>query len=118
ILWRTPEGRPGIVEQVWFRGTHTDVGGQSGGRSRSRPLANIPLVWMLDRLEGEGLPLPERWRERFPCDPEAPSISSWTGWGKIFLSRRRRIVGRDPSERIHATAEPLRKRRWRHVPAE
>ena len=118
ILWRTPEGRPRCVEQVWFRGTHTDVGGQAGGRARSRPLSNIPLVWMLGRLEQEGLPLPEGWRERFPCDPAAPSISSWTGWGKIFLSRRRRIVGRDPSERIHATAEPLRKRRWRHVPAE
>ena len=118
ILWTSPEGRPGVVEQVWFPGTHADVGGQVLGRSASRPLSNIPLVWMLGRLEDEGLPLPERWRERFPCDAAAPSISSWTGWGKIFLSRRRRIVGRDPSERIHATAEPHRTRRWRHVPAE
>ena len=118
ILWTTPEGRPEVVEQVWFPGTHADVGGQVLGRSASRPLSNIPLVWMLGRLEDEGLPLPERWRERFPCDAAAPSISSWTGWGKIFLSRRRRIVGRDPSERIHATAEPHRTRRWRHVPAE
>lgn len=118
ILWRTPPGREGAVEQVWFRGTHGDVGGQVIGSPRSRPLANVPLVWMLDRLEREGLPLPPGWRGRFPCDPSAPSASSWMGWGKLFLSRRARVVGRDPSERLHATALRHRRRAWAHVPAE
>ncbi|WP_425471692.1 DUF2235 domain-containing protein [Rubellimicrobium rubrum] len=118
VLWTTTGQAPGIVEQVWFPGTHADVGGQVCGRAASRPLANIPLAWMLARLEREGLPLPPDWRARFPCDVGAPSISSWVGWGKLFLLRRRRVVGLDPSERLHASAEPLRKRRWSHVPAE
>jgi hypothetical protein len=118
VLWTTPEGRPGVVEQVWFPGTHGDVGGQINGFSPARPRANVPFVWLLDRLEGEGLPLPPGWRARFPRDAGAPSVSTWQGWGKLFLARRPRRVGRDPSERLHASAGPVRRRRWRHVPAE
>jgi uncharacterized protein (DUF2235 family) len=118
VLWASSPDRPGAVEQVWFPGTHADVGGQICGHPEARPLSNIPLVWMLGRLEAEGLPLPPGWRARFPCDPTAPACSSWEGWGKMFLFRKRRVVGADPSERIHASAEGSRKRRWRHVPAE
>lgn len=118
ILWDTPPGRIGDIEQVWFRGTHGDVGGQQDGRPECRPLANIPLVWLLGRLESEGLPLPAGWRDRFPQDASAPSVGSWRGWSKLFLSRRRRVVGRDPSERLHASALPSLPRRARHVPAE
>ncbi|TMV52408.1 DUF2235 domain-containing protein, partial [Thioclava sp. BHET1] len=48
VLWSSPEDWPGKVEQVWFRGTHGDVGGMLGGFHAARPLANIPLVWMLE----------------------------------------------------------------------
>jgi uncharacterized protein (DUF2235 family) len=101
VLWQTRDDWDGAIEQVWFRGTHGDVGGQIGDFAPARPLANIPLVWMLDRLEMCGLPLPEGWRLRFPQDVTAPSMGGWRGWSKLFLSRRRRIVGRDPSERLH-----------------
>ncbi len=104
ILWETPDGHPGVVEQVWFRGSHGDVGGQLTGFQPARPLSNIPLVWMLQRLERCDLPLPEGWRERFPTDPDAPSVGSWRGWGKYFLARKARVVGRDGSERLHPSA--------------
>lgn len=107
ILWHCPEGWQGHVEQVWFRGAHGDIGGQLGGFWAARPLANIPLVWMLERAEVCGLPLPERWRMRFPTDAEAPSAGTWQGWGKVFLIRGRRRVGHDRSESIHATALPF-----------
>lgn len=106
VLWTTREGWQGRVEQVWFRGAHGDVGGQIGGFLPARPLANIPLTWMLDKAEGCGLPLPAGWRARFPCDPAAPMVGTWQAWGKIFLHRRRRLVGRDPSERLHPSAAP------------
>jgi len=102
VLWMTEPGDD-RVEQVWFRGTHGDIGGQLGDYVAARPLANIPLCWMLSRLQGVGLPLPDGWRTRFACDAEAPSVGSWRGWGKLFLSRRRRMVGRDPSEALHAS---------------
>ncbi|MFN3937007.1 MAG: DUF2235 domain-containing protein [Gemmobacter sp.] len=107
VMWESRPGWEGHVEQVWFRGAHGDVGGQLGGFHPARPLANIPLVWMLDRAEATGLPLPAGWRGRFPTDPAAPMVGTWRDWGKIFLLRRRRVVGRDPSERIHPTALPV-----------
>ena len=103
VMWRCPQGWQGHMEQVWFRGTHGDVGGQVWEYPPARPLANIPLVWMLDRLVACGVPLPDGWQDRFPQDVTAPSIGSWHGWAKIFLSRRKRIVGRDRSERLHET---------------
>jgi uncharacterized protein (DUF2235 family) len=101
VLWSTPKDWKGRVEQVWFRGTHADVGGQLGGREECRPLSNIPLVWMLDKLEENGVTLPPAWRNRFPRDVYAPWLGLWSGLGKFFLLRRRRTVGLDPSEQLH-----------------
>lgn len=105
VLWTTDHGFEGRVEQVWFPGSHGDVGGQLGGFEAARPLANIPLVWLLDRAEESGLPLPAGWKLRFPQDATAPSVGNWRGFGKIFMTRRRRIVGKDPSERLHESVQ-------------
>lgn len=104
VIWTCPRGYAGDVRQMWFRGSHGDIGGQLMGRHDARPLANIPLVWMLERAVAVGLTLPEGWRGRFPCDPDAPSSGSWRGWGKAFLLRRRRAVGADRSEAVHPSA--------------
>lgn len=103
LLWDTTNGNGSgaRVEQVWFRGCHGDVGGQLNGFDAARPLSNIALVWMLERMAECGAILPGDWRDRFPCDADAPSVGSFRGWGKLFLFRRRRKVGRDPSERLH-----------------
>ncbi|MEM8553533.1 MAG: DUF2235 domain-containing protein [Pseudomonadota bacterium] len=105
VLWEEPDGWQGRVEQVWFRGTHGDVGGQLAGQLAARPLANIPLVWMLDNLTRHKVALPEDWRLRFPCDSKAPTSGNWTGWGKVFLIRNRRAVGAAASEHLHPTAK-------------
>ena len=104
VLWEFPVGHPGKVEQVWFRGSHGDVGGQLTGYQKARPLANIPLVWMLDKLERCDLALPEGWRDRFPTDPDAKSVGTLRGWGKYFLARKKRVYGQDPTESVHPTA--------------
>ncbi len=106
VLWDCTPGFKGHVEQVWFRGTHGDVGGQLGGFEEARPLGNIPLIWMLDKAERHGLPLPADWRTRFPTDPNASSVGTWRGWGKIFLLRGHRKVGRDRSEHLHVSVSP------------
>ena len=105
VMWACPTGWKGNMEQVWFRGNHADVGGQVGDFPRARPLANIPLIWMLDRLSACGVPLPDGWRNRFPQDIAAPSIGNWHGWAKIFLSRRKRVIGRCVSERVHESVD-------------
>ncbi len=104
VLWTSDESFAGRVEQVWFPGTHGDVGGQLGGFEAARPLSNIPLVWMLSKAEDCGLALPDGWADRFEQDPLAPSVGTWRGYGKIFMSRRKRQIGFDASERVHDSA--------------
>lgn len=104
VMWHSDPDWSGRLEQVWFGGTHGDVGGQLGGYIEARGLSNIPLVWMLLQAELHGLPLPEGWRRRFPMDADGPSVGMWRGWGRMFLIRERRETGRDPSERIHESA--------------
>ncbi|MEM6305517.1 MAG: DUF2235 domain-containing protein [Pseudomonadota bacterium] len=101
VPWTTHKEFGGHVEQVWFPGTHGDVGGQLGGYEVARPLANIPLVWVLERMQHAGLTLPADWQARFPQDATAPSVGTWRGHGRVFMTRRKRIVGADPSERLH-----------------
>ncbi|SMO95162.1 Uncharacterized alpha/beta hydrolase domain [Paracoccus laeviglucosivorans] len=100
VLW-TGDQADERVEQMWFRGCHPDVGGQLGGYEFARPLANVPLVWLLAQAEVLGLPLPQDWRQSLPCDVGARSVGSWRSWGKIFLTRRARRPGRDISELLH-----------------
>lgn len=49
------EGRKGTLEQLWFRGAHSDVGG--GYRRLHAGLSAPPLVWMLDEAIKHGLSL-------------------------------------------------------------
>lgn len=112
VLWETPHDWHGHIEQVWFRGAHADIGGQLGAFEAARPLGNIPLIWMLERAEGCGLALPQGWRGRFPCDATAPMVGTMKSWGKFFLLRHRRVIGRDPSERVHPTALVVPRRWW------
>ena len=104
VMWVCPREYKGHMEQVWFRGNHGDIGGQIIGAFDARPLANIPLVWMLERLQACGLTFPEGVKERFPQDPHAPSSGPWHGWAKLFWLRRKRDVGTCHSERVHQTA--------------
>ena len=112
VLWDCPPGWEGNVEQVWFRGAHGDIGGQIGDLAAARPLANIPMVWMLDRAEALGLILPEGWAAHYPCDATAPMVGTWRSWGKAFLLRRPRKVGLDRSEKLHPTAVRFAAGRW------
>lgn len=104
VMWHSDPDWSGRLEQVWFAGTHSDVGGQLSGFEEARGLSNIPLVWMLLQSELRALPLPAGWRTRFIQDPDAPSVGQFRGWRKLFLIREKRIMGQDASERIHESA--------------
>jgi len=84
----------------------------------ARPLANIPLVWVLKRAEDCGLPLPEGWSGRFAQDALAPSVGTWRGYGRLLITRRKRVVGADASEQVHPSvatrASEQTGRRWYH----
>lgn len=54
-LWTGKAPDRSTIEQVWFAGSHADVG---GGYS-DRELADIPLLWMIDRAKTAGLQIDE-----------------------------------------------------------
>lgn len=54
-LWTGEAPAGSTIEQVWFAGCHSDVG---GGYS-DRELADIPLLWMIDRAKAAGLQVDE-----------------------------------------------------------
>jgi len=101
VLWHKEANWDGHLEQVWFRGAHSDIGGHVWSFPKARPLSNIPLVWMLERAEMCGLTLPNNWQPRFPCDPMAPKLGNKRGLAKFFLFRDQRKIGRYPSEFLH-----------------
>jgi len=110
VLWECRDDFTGVIEQVWFRGSHSDIGGHLTGYEVARPLANIPLTWLLDNAQNCGLPLPDGWKTRYPRNADAPSAGSWRGFGLLFLQRRPRVVCTDPSERIHESVPPGHRR--------
>jgi uncharacterized protein (DUF2235 family) len=47
--------RPGCLKEVWFRGVHSDVGGNGAKEDPPRGLASIPLNWMFVNGQACGL---------------------------------------------------------------
>ena len=65
-LWNESEiGEDQYIEQVWFSGVHSDV----GGWYKERELSDIALGWMLDRAEKHGLRVEEGWQKSLSQDP-------------------------------------------------
>jgi uncharacterized protein (DUF2235 family) len=103
VMWDVEPGWQGQLEQVWFRGAHSDIGGHVWQLPYARPLSNIPLVWMGEKAESHGLALPENWKDRFPQNPNAPEVGAHSGIAKFFLLRAPRVIGAHPGEYMHAS---------------
>ncbi len=68
-LWNRQEGAgTQVLEQVWFAGVHSDVGGGYPDPS----LAELPLLWLADRAAKAGLEFQDGYFSgRAPADPAA-----------------------------------------------
>ena len=63
-LWKRPDGWDGHLEQVWFPGVHSNVGGSYSPDG----LANEALQWMVEKAESLGLRFDERYLSFYkPC---------------------------------------------------
>ena len=100
--WEADEtGAPHEMEQVWFSGSHADVGGHLLGHEAARPLSNIPLIWMMEHAERHGLRLPETWRDGLHINAKAPSVGMSRGLGRFIWVRAKRQVKLSSFEWIH-----------------
>ena len=83
-----------IVEQVWFAGAHTDIGGGfmplARGKSMAKPsLSDIPFEWLLEKSEQHGLRIyPYHKINRNP-NALGRLHKARTGAGKAFRQRFR-----------------------------
>jgi uncharacterized protein (DUF2235 family) len=69
-LWQQdPQAKDQVLEQVWFAGVHSDV----GGGYREQELAEIPLLWMVRRASDCGLAFEPN---HFVVVPDAPDAKS------------------------------------------
>lgn len=63
-LWTRPKGWTGQLEQAWFAGVHSNIG---GGYSPDG-LANEALHWLIEKAEALGLAFDQAYLEHFkPC---------------------------------------------------
>jgi hypothetical protein len=95
VLWPADlPGHPPGIEQVWFAGAHSDVG---GGYS-DHGLADIALLWMIGRAERHGLQFAAESICELRPDPCATLHDSYTG---IYKERGciDRVIG--PNSLIH-----------------
>ena len=116
-MWDEANAVPGqMIEQVWFAGSHSDVGGWYDERG----LANVTLHWMLGKASGCGLRIREGELAARRPDPHDALHPSHTGFWKIRGSRTRRIP---EGARIHKSVvermrEPGNRYKPGNLPAE
>lgn len=92
-FWTRAEGEPppkGHVEQVWFPGVHSDV----GGGYKETGLSDLALVWMLDRMVGAGLAVDAGFVRNNvdPC-PRCGMHQSDTKWWQFLNPYQRPLFG-------------------------
>ncbi|HXM82513.1 MAG TPA: DUF2235 domain-containing protein [Burkholderiales bacterium] len=98
--------KPGqVVEQVWFCGAHSDVG---GGYAETG-LSDIALDWMIEKARGAGLAFDAEAIAAYPLrgDPLGKLHDSKTGLYRLTAGINR-TIGSDPTQSLH----PSVRQRW------
>ena len=97
------DGKPGgkqIVEQVWFAGVHSNVG---GGYPKDS-LSLVPLLWMMRRADECGLRFLQRKCDEYreDADPHGRLYDSRNGWGIFYRYARRNPYAHNPEDALEA----------------
>jgi uncharacterized protein (DUF2235 family) len=89
-----------VLEQSWFAGVHSNV----GGGYENTGLSDIALHWMAARAAARGLALDPRWRAAIRPDEFGELRDSRTFFYKL-LGKSARAFGREPRgfERVHVS---------------
>lgn len=89
-----------VIEQTWFAGAHSNV----GGGYPDTGLSDIAFVWMARKAQACGLALDEAYVERTQEGTRHVLVDSRTVRWRLLPALDRIICATDPSERLHHTA--------------
>jgi uncharacterized protein (DUF2235 family) len=108
-LWERQATAPKTqtLEQVWFSGVHSDV----GGGYPDAGLADVPLRWMAARAAAAGLVLTPGWEQATQPDALGPDHTSFKGFYRLM-----RPCVRDLTHTDSGAASTSSWRRMRELP--
>jgi uncharacterized protein (DUF2235 family) len=102
-LWTpNPANTHSVIEQSWFAGSHSDV----GGGYWDRQLATISLLWMIDKAGKHGLAFDAAYLAKLKQSRSPGAIHDSRSWlyRQLYLPRHRWVGRQYPaSEKIHAS---------------
>lgn len=87
-LWTETPVEGQILEQVWFPGMHSDV----GGGYENHDLSDISLEWMIQKAIDAGLTFIDGWEYSLDPKPKGKIHDSRDKWGKLFRWKVRDIT--------------------------
>ncbi|WP_340106058.1 DUF2235 domain-containing protein [Rhodohalobacter sp. 8-1] len=115
-LWQYKPKEGQSMEQMWFSGVHSNVGGGYPDRS----LADISLDWMIHKAEDAGLAFDHSVKTHHPLQPlnDGKIYNSRKGIYRVLKSHNRvigqseqrirkegtTVQGNDPTQKIHQSA--------------
>ena len=89
-----------ILEQTWFAGAHSNV----GGGYPDTGLSDIAFVWMARKAQASGLAVDQAYVDRKQEGTRHLLVNSRTLRWRLLPARDRALCATDPSERVHHTA--------------
>ena len=97
-LWTSPPAPGQTVEQVWFCGVHSDVGGgEPTDQTSGVALSDITLAWMMHNACALGLRLDEEVRKQYtlPLDAKYALDTVHSSWNPLWGFPRLRTIPDD-----------------------
>ena len=100
-LWTSPPAPGQTLEQVWFTGVHSDVGGgEPPDANGGGALSDITLGWMMDKASALGLMFDPAAAAQYktPLDPKSALDTLHTSWSVLWGFPKWRSV--DPTAKL------------------
>jgi uncharacterized protein (DUF2235 family) len=99
-LWTSAPAPGQTIEQLWFCGVHSDVGGgEPQDPSDMMALSDIPLAWMMDKACALGLAINTDLRKQYtlPLDPKYALDTLHDSWTPLWGFPRPRPIAANSS---------------------
>jgi uncharacterized protein (DUF2235 family) len=96
-LWSGPPAPGQTLEQVWFCGVHSDVGGSYPDDPDGTALSDITLAWMMSKASALGLQFNQTVQKQYslPLDAKYSLDTKHESWNVLWTIPKRRSISAD-----------------------